>query len=79
MFNISAIELGLNDMRTAIHGEQDHAANMLANTLQQLDALIENHKISIKMLEQLKERMQADHSAHDNMLSNLVGEASNRG
>ncbi len=79
MSNIAAIELSLNDIRTAINEERDHATNLLNNTMQQIDALIENHRISIKMLEQLKERMQADHSVHAMVLSNVIGEGTNRG
>lgn len=74
MSNIAAIELALADIRTIVNSERDHSTDMLHNTMQQLDALIENHKISVKMLEQLKERMTADHAAHDNILNNVTGQ-----
>jgi hypothetical protein len=78
MSNINAIELALNDIRAIVNSEREHSASVLQNTAAQIDALIENHKVSIKMLEQLKERLHEDHAIHDNVLHNVTGDG-NRG
>lgn len=74
MNTIANIELALNDIRTAANQEREFAKEALRISVANVDALIQNHTMALKLLEEHREQLIKTCEGSDAAIAAVIGD-----